>query len=266
MEAHLPTFIYGCEEDQLGKNNLLTGEDSSYTIPSHQFPDSCETSELPGGVLIITGGRADEFNATSVVVRIDTLREIAVMHQPPMLTARVNHCAVYHNDHLYILGGSDYAILLDKCERLVVADLRWEALPCLLQACELTSGVVHEGSLYALGGRYYESLDLIQRLSLGRLSTWEVIQVRLPQPGYNHVSFLHDHQVHFVLGGTLYSLHPLQALKTLTDVALLQEYIDLGGKTEDTRMWVWRCFYSRGILYYSNEEGPNKRLELTHSA
>jgi hypothetical protein len=39
------------------------------------------------------------------VVRIDTRREFAVTHCPPMVTPRRNHATVYHTPHLYILGG-----------------------------------------------------------------------------------------------------------------------------------------------------------------
>jgi hypothetical protein len=60
-------------------------------------------SEVPGGRLLITGGGHPI--AVGEVVRIDTRREFAVAHCPPMLTPRAGHTAVYHAQHLYVLGG-----------------------------------------------------------------------------------------------------------------------------------------------------------------
>jgi hypothetical protein len=99
-----------------------------------------------GGSLLITGG----VNRDREVVRIDTRREFAVAHCPPMLTPRAGRAAWYHTPHLYILGGVTGSRELS--ERYVCAENRWEALPPLPKACCGMSGVVIESSLYALGG------------------------------------------------------------------------------------------------------------------
>jgi hypothetical protein len=147
----LPTFIYSYKynTDQLHKTSLATGEQSSHHVPSYRFKLGCCWSKVPGGSLLITGGG----NPTEVreAVRIDTRRESAVAHCTPMLTPRRNHSAVYHTPHHYILGGFNVSGL-SECERYVCAENQWEALPPLLQACYLTSGVVVESSLYVLGG------------------------------------------------------------------------------------------------------------------
>jgi hypothetical protein len=83
-------------------------------------------------------------------MRIDTRREFVVVHCAPLLTPRYCHAAVYHTPHLYILGVADS--YLSECERYVVAENQWEALPPLPRACSSTIGVVVENSLYALGG------------------------------------------------------------------------------------------------------------------
>jgi hypothetical protein len=59
-----------------------------------------------------------------VVVKIDTLREYAASSQPPMNTTRRHHTAVYHSQHVYVLGRSE-------CERYVCAESRWEVLAAL---------------------------------------------------------------------------------------------------------------------------------------
>jgi hypothetical protein len=131
---------------------------------------------VPGGSLLITGGGD---RAVSDVVSIDTRREFAVADCPPMLTARGDHAAVYHTQHLYILGGFNAGRALSECERYVCAENRWEALPPLPRACFNTSGAVIERSLYALGGYCGGELDLVQRLSLVSLK-WKLMQFRLP--------------------------------------------------------------------------------------
>jgi hypothetical protein len=139
LQAHsdVPTFIYSYEEatDQLPRTSLVTGEHSSHRVPSYTFKFGCCWSEVPGGSLLITGGG---LSVVREVVRIDTRREFAVCHCPPMLTPRMTHAAVYHTKHLYILGGWSKRSL-SKCERYVCAENRWESLPPLPRACSRTS-------------------------------------------------------------------------------------------------------------------------------
>jgi hypothetical protein len=141
-EDQLPTFIYSFKKgiNKLWRTNLLTGEESCHQIPHYNFNIGYNLSQLPRGSLLITGGRS--------MSRIDTLREFAVTHQPPLLTPKRYHCAVYHHPHLYLLGGMNDK-LHDECERYVCAEERWEILPPLPTASAQMSGLVVEGSLYA---------------------------------------------------------------------------------------------------------------------
>jgi hypothetical protein len=208
-------------------------------ISSSTFKVGCYWSEVPGGSLLITGG--GNFNAEREVVRIDTRREFAVSHCPPMLTPRQAHSAVYHSQHLYVLGGWSDREFLSECERYVCAENRWEALPSLPRACNNTSGVVVESSLYALGGCVYSGcLDLVQKLSLESL-TWELMQLRLPFAGECIPCFkLKDTEVYLVVNKTLYSFTTIEVppLKTLT---------------EDIQSWRGASYYRSGTLYCSNQ-------------
>jgi hypothetical protein len=243
----LPVCIYNLDFDELHWTNLATGEQSSLKLPSYTFGVGCCWSEVPGGSLLITGGEVVE-----VVVRIDTRRESAVSECAPMLSHRAYHAAVYHTQHLYVLGGSDVDTFdsLSECDRYVCAENRWEALPPLPTACWGMSGVVVEKSLYTLGGEIEENseLDLVQKLSLESL-TWEVMQLRLPYAcSFISCFKLRDTEVYFVINKTLYSFTGLEVrpLKTLR---------------EDIHSW-GASYYSRGTLYCSYFEGAALSYEI----
>jgi hypothetical protein len=201
----LPTFIYSYKQDpdQLHRTNAVTGEYSSHHIPSYKFKPFCCWSEVPGGSLLITGGGHPA--AVREVVKID-VGTFEVSFQPPMLSPRREHAAVYHTPHLYILGGFNLECS-KKCERYACSENRWEALPPLPRACYSTSGVVVENSLYALGGSdsHGALLDLVQKLSLESL-TWEIMQFRLPYACEGIPCFqLRDTEVYLVVKRTLCS-------------------------------------------------------------
>jgi hypothetical protein len=245
-----PTFIYSYNTDtnQMHRTNLVTGEPSSLQVPSYRFKYCCCWSEVPGGSLLITGG--GQPTPTKEVVRIDTRREFAVAHCAPLLNSRAGHAAVYHAQHLYILGGWDDSDELSECERYVCAELRWEALPPLPIACHSASGVVVESSLYALGG--YDGsflLDLVQKLSLESL-TWELMQLRLPFAGCGIPCFkVRETEVYLIVKSTLISFtaFEVRTLETLP-ANILSEY--------------GASYYRRGTLYCSSYKGGVQSLEI----
>jgi hypothetical protein len=246
----VPNFIYSYtkDTDQLHWTNLVTGEHSSLQVPSYRFKLACYWSEVPEGSLLITGGLDKDYRPVRKVVRIDTRREFAVSHCPPMLTRRSGHAAVSHTPHLYILGGVG-KMHLSECERYVCPENRWEALPPLPRACCNTSGVVVENSLYALGGYDWSSSDLVQKLSLESL-TWELMQFKLPFAGYCIPCFkLRDTEVYLVVNKTLYSFTAFEVrpLKTLTE-----DILSKNGAS----------YYCRGTLYCSNSVGGVGSLEI----
>jgi hypothetical protein len=243
----VPTFIYSYEYEthQLHRTHLVTGEHSSHRVPTYTFKYGCCWSEVPGGSLLITGG---EVPAVGEVVMIDTRREFAVAHCSPMFTPRMAHAAVYHTPHLYILGGWSGSYL-SECERYVCAENRWETLPHLPRACNNTSGVVVESSLYALGGSDDSLLDLVQKLSLESF-TWELMQFRLPFADFGIPCFkLRDTEVYLVVKMTLCSFTALEVrpLKTLT---------------EGMPSWYGTSYYYRGTLYCSSCDGGVDSYEI----
>jgi hypothetical protein len=247
-EDTLPTFIYSNKRNtgQLHRTHLVTGEQSSHQVPSYTFKLACCWSEVPGGSLLITGGGGP---AVREVVRIDTRREFAVSDLPPMLTPRKLHAAVYHSQHLYVLGGYNGRDSTE-CERYVCAENRWEALPVLPRGCCNLSGVVVERSVYALGGNDRDIyLDLVQKLSLESL-TWELMQFRLPFADFGIPCFkLRDTEVYLVVSNTLCSFTGLEVrpLKTLTG---------------DIKNWFGASYYCRETLYCSHYLGAVLSYEI----
>jgi hypothetical protein len=122
----LPTFIYSYNKgtDQLHWTSLVTGEQSSHQMPSYFFKYGCIWSELPGGGLLITGGGFE--TAVREEVRID-VGTFEVSPQQDMLTPRKYHAAVYHTQHLYVLGGYDNNYL-SECERYEWSSAREQPL------------------------------------------------------------------------------------------------------------------------------------------
>jgi hypothetical protein len=245
------TFIYSYKRntDQLHRTNLVTGEHSSYRVLSYRFKYDCCWSEVPGGSLLITGGRIEYPITVREVVRIDTRREFAVAHCAPMLTPRRAHTALYHTPHLYTLGGLDL-YCFSECERYVCAENRWEALPPLPKANMQMTGVVVENSLYALGGwDAYRRVDLVQKLSLESL-TWELMQLRLPFAGYGIPCFkLRDTEVYLVVNKTLCSF---TALEVRPLKILIKDIQSIPGTS----------YYRRGTLYCSSYSGGALSLEI----
>jgi hypothetical protein len=244
-----PTFIYSCKQftNQLLRTNIVTGEHSSLQVTSDPFNVGCCWSEVPGGSLLITGGRNEEYSAVREVVRIDTRREFAVAHCPPMLTPRVAHAAVYHTPHLYILGGWNNGDL-SECERYVCPENRWEVLAPLPIACSYASGVVVESCLYALGGYDGSYLDLVQKLSL-KSQTWELMPFRLPFAGYGIPCFkLSDTEVYLVVNKALFRL-------TAFEVRLIKTL------TENIESWYGASYFHKDTLYCSSDEGV-RSLEI----
>jgi hypothetical protein len=121
-EVTLPTFLYSYNErtDQLYWTSLVTGEQSSHQVPSYIFKYGCCWSEVPGGSLLITGGGYP--TASREVVRID-VATFEVSRLRDMLTPRSCHSAVYHTQHLYVLGGYSDSSSLRECERYVCAEV-----------------------------------------------------------------------------------------------------------------------------------------------
>jgi hypothetical protein len=237
-----PEFIYSYTggTDRLVRTSLVTGKRRSFKLHSYEFNWGCTLSELPGGVLLFTGG-GDSKEAVSV----DTRREFGVCERPSMLSARTWHAAVCHSYYLYVIGGRCKGDVSSYCERLICARSQWESLPPLPTPCESPSCIVAEStqSLYVLGGHTDISLDLIQRLCLTQL-IWETLDLRLPHRGTGIACFKRSAQapqIYFVMHSALYVFLPEQP--DIRAVKALSTHIE---------SWGGPSYYSNKTLYCSN--------------
>jgi hypothetical protein len=218
----------------LHRVRLLTGEQSLTEVPSYEFRIGSRWSELPGGSLLITGG----YMPVREVVRLETLREYAVCSQPPMHTARHHHAALYHSQYVYVLAGRNNSFL-SECERYVCTESRWEVLPAMPVGAIEVSAVELDNSLYALGGRNPSRMfDTVQKLSLNSL-TWQLMELKLPQVGFNFPLFKSESQVYVAIMNTLYCFTPLE----IKPIKILSKSIAC-----------FSSYYSRGTLYYELRE------------
>ncbi|ELT95660.1 hypothetical protein CAPTEDRAFT_34919, partial [Capitella teleta] len=103
----------------------------------------------PGG-FIVSGGRRNGINQRdcySYHAHDDQWNTL-----PPMSIARAEHSSIYHNQHLYIVGGHDGIFNFDSVETLDMDTLQWSPLPplpILVHRCYL---VVASNGLFVLGG------------------------------------------------------------------------------------------------------------------
>lgn len=246
-QSYNPQYIYSYMYDtnKLYRTDLLTAEETVHHLEAYRLSLGCCLTELPAGPLLVTGG-----GPSSEVVMIDT-STFEVVRQPALLTPRHCHAAVYHDQHLYVLGGVDTDYLSD-CERFVLPDSRWEPLPPLPIASADISAVVVAKSLYALVGREAcRVLDLIQMLSLVGF-VWQVLSLRLPRADWGIPCFqLMDDKIYILLKKTLYAFHTqtfqLQPLKTLPD-SISSRY--------------GPSYYSRGVLYCASHIGPARSMDI----
>ncbi|ELT90833.1 hypothetical protein CAPTEDRAFT_48075, partial [Capitella teleta] len=70
---------------------------------------------------------------------------------PPMPTARREHSLIYHNHHLYVVGGYD-GRCLNSVEALDMRNLQWNHLPPLPRKVRFAYLAIVSDNLFVLGG------------------------------------------------------------------------------------------------------------------
>ncbi|ELT92114.1 hypothetical protein CAPTEDRAFT_115045 [Capitella teleta] len=116
---------------------------------------------------------------------------------PPMPTARFSHSSIYHNHHLYVVGGYDGSPL-NSVDALDMRNLQWNHLPPLPREVYFAHLAIVSDNLFVLGGRCDEWVADVHEFD----STQQTWRQRSPMPeicvGGAAVSF-DDHV--YVVGG-----------------------------------------------------------------
>ncbi|ELU03349.1 hypothetical protein CAPTEDRAFT_36636, partial [Capitella teleta] len=94
----------------------------------------------------------------------------------PMPTARRSHSSIYHNHHLYVVGGYDGSYL-NSVDALDMRNLQWNHLPPLPQRCVGGAAVSFNDHVYVVGGRHRSCMRFNPRNN-----TWTSQQ----RPQFNH--------------------------------------------------------------------------------
>ncbi|ELT89422.1 hypothetical protein CAPTEDRAFT_89870, partial [Capitella teleta] len=71
---------------------------------------------------------------------------------PPMPSARRSHSSIYHNHHLYVVGGWDDRSYLNSVEALDMRNLQWNHLPPLPREVYFAHLAIVSDNLFVLGG------------------------------------------------------------------------------------------------------------------
>jgi len=245
-----PQYFYSPEDydRSLFRTKLSTGETRKERV-NHKFKFGSVWCEVAGGDIYFTGGENLHEDLVNEVVRASG-SSLEVTQMAGMLRGRAYHGSVYDDNYLYAIGST---ALVGECERLVVSEDRWEALPRLPRGLVNLSVIVMKKTqcLYALGGRCSRALDLIQRLSLRRLE-WDTQSLRLPSSAFGIACFKQDEsKVWFVEYGELYCLNAENecAITLIKEVGRIQSFFG-------------PSYYYRGYLYCSNSGGAAYRTEI----
>ncbi|ELU16682.1 hypothetical protein CAPTEDRAFT_101946 [Capitella teleta] len=116
---------------------------------------------------------------------------------PPMPSARRSHSSIYHNHHLYVVGGYDGSYL-NSVDALDMRNLQWNHLPPLPREVRLAYLAIVSDNLFVLGGFCGDWIADVHEFD----STQQTWRQRSPMPeicyGGAAVSF-NDHV--YVVGG-----------------------------------------------------------------
>ncbi|ELU10732.1 hypothetical protein CAPTEDRAFT_188787 [Capitella teleta] len=116
-----------------------------------------------------------------------------------MPKVRTNHSSIYHNHHLYVIGGWDDGSYLNSVEALDMRNLQWNHLPPLPREVRFAYLAIVSDNLFVLGGCCDEWVADVHEFD----STQQTWRQRSPMPeicaGGAAVSF-NDHV--YVVGGS----------------------------------------------------------------
>mmetsp|Transcript_34198 Transcript_34198/g.59824 ORF Transcript_34198/g.59824 Transcript_34198/m.59824 type:complete len:144 (-) Transcript_34198:381-812(-) len=133
------------------------------------------------------------------------------MQQPSMLVARADFGTAFYRGCIYAIGGkTNGASYARDCERLVLDESLWEAIPTFPQSAKHVSVIVIEKAHYSFGGFSgfkLKRLDSIHRLDFDSLA-WDTLPLKLSRPEIRIASFKIEAKAYLFIKQTLYNFDP----------------------------------------------------------
>mmetsp|Transcript_16036 Transcript_16036/g.29386 ORF Transcript_16036/g.29386 Transcript_16036/m.29386 type:complete len:276 (+) Transcript_16036:249-1076(+) len=210
--SSLNAISFDFNSSTLYRHSLLSGAATKVQLSAAPLSRESSCIELSKGFLFLTGGMGRRYSfGTARCHLIDTVREFSCFKLPDMISPRLIHFPVLYENYVYVIGGTHSDSVLRDCERYVIDEARWEAIPPLPETFNVVSVVTANECLYAAVGneRTHDStgyFEKLLRLDLADL-TWGVKRLALPM-GFKTIAFFRaDSSIYLVQERKLWRLN-----------------------------------------------------------
>lgn len=162
------------------KQFLLSSESSDNFV----FPYYCKSVLLPDGKLFVCGGRenVNSFGLRSTwIIDLNTKR---IESKSEMGIGRANHCVVYHNSFVYVIGGCNHQNQFSNvCEKYDLENDTWIRISSTNKVTDSAAAIIvpRQNSIYVFCGREDNGVlnNTIERYDIHE-DYWTVVPVILP--------------------------------------------------------------------------------------
>mmetsp|Transcript_25024 Transcript_25024/g.43925 ORF Transcript_25024/g.43925 Transcript_25024/m.43925 type:complete len:384 (+) Transcript_25024:49-1200(+) len=250
-----PRYIYNLKRSYMDfySMRVSTGQVYQYRLRLPTGNPTSVMTELPGGAIAITGGSTNlSYELLKDAFIFEAWRDFAHIKLPSMFNSREEHGATFYRGYLYCIGGSK-TYMKNECERLNLAEKRWEMLKPYPKPCKGMSLVALESPkcLYVLGGESSEGSNFIQRLHLDSLK-WDVMTLKLPRSQKNLTSFkLNESEAYIFYAEELFLFKP--SLNSITHVRSFNYYV---------KSFAGNHHFIKDTLYCAFAEGTFKTFKI----
>ena len=138
-------------------NNVADSTSIKITLPAdNKIPHFAKSIQISSDSILVCGGRDQPTSnglRRSFIIKVNP---ITVEPLPDMNSGRANHCVLYYNRYVYVIGGCDHENrYTNRAERLSLTSLQWEEIASCNEIRDSSSGVgvEREDSVYVFGGR-----------------------------------------------------------------------------------------------------------------
>ena len=121
-----------------------------------KIPHFCKSIQVSSDCYLACGGRETANSNGLKKAFLIKNNPLSVQDLPDMKSGRANHCLVYFNRFIYVIGGCDHDNrYTNRVERLCLSNYTWEDLSSTNEIRDSTSavGLERENSIYVFGGR-----------------------------------------------------------------------------------------------------------------